>query len=92
MREVLEKCNENTIAALIKHPFEFSSFAIHKNTFKKVGIFDENCIDAYCEDYDYKQRCYLNSIKIESLDKSLERFKLVLTSLKFLQLSILVIT
>ena len=73
MSEILEKCDENTIAALIKHPFEFSSFAIHKKTFKKVGIFDENCIDAYCEDYDYKQRCYLNSIKIESLDKSLER-------------------
>ena len=30
-------------------------------------------VSTYCEDYDYKQRCYLNSIKIESLDKSLER-------------------
>ena len=73
MREMIEKCNENTIAALIKDPFEFSTFALHKKTFKKIGVFDENCIDAYCEDYDYKQRCYLNGVKIESLNKSLEK-------------------
>tara|TARA_B100001939_G_scaffold326515_1_gene320076 strand:+ start:192 stop:959 length:768 start_codon:yes stop_codon:yes gene_type:complete len=73
MREILENCNEKTITSLIKHPFEFSTFAIHKKTFEKIGVFDENCIDAYCEDYDYKQRCYLNGVKIESLNKSLER-------------------
>ena len=36
-------------------------------------MFDENCIDAYCEDADYKQRCYLNEVKIESLNKPVER-------------------
>ena len=73
MIELLERCNENTIAGLIKPGWEFTTFALHKKTFKKIGMFDENCIDAYCEDADYKQRCYLNKIKIESLNKSLER-------------------
>ena len=73
MKELLEKCNENTIATLIKPHFEFSTFALHKKTFIKIGIFDENCIDAYCEDADYKQRCYLNEIKIENLNKPVER-------------------
>ena len=36
-------------------------------------MFDENCIDGYCEDADYKQRCYLNGVKIENLGKSGER-------------------
>ncbi len=73
MKEILDKCDKNTIIGLIKHPFEFSTFAIHKKTFEKIGIFDENCIDAYCEDADYKQRCYLNGIKIKSLNVALER-------------------
>ena len=73
MIELLERCNENTIIGLIKPRWEFATFALHKKTFKKIGMFDENCIDAYCEDADYKQRCYLNKIKIESLNKSLER-------------------
>tara|TARA_Y100000590_G_C15690481_1_gene1003245 strand:- start:1189 stop:1956 length:768 start_codon:yes stop_codon:yes gene_type:complete len=73
MKDMLEKCNENTISTLIKPHFEFSTFALHKKTFTKIGMFDENCIDAYCEDADYKQRCYLNKVKIESLNKSPER-------------------
>ena len=36
-------------------------------------MFDENCIDGYCEDADYKQRCLLNDIKIEHLGKSHKR-------------------
>ena len=68
--ELLEKCNEKTISALIQPNFEFAVFAIlHKKTYIKIGLFDENCIDAYCEDADYKQRCYLNDIKIESLNR-----------------------
>jgi len=73
MEELLEKCNENTISTLIKPHFEFSTFALHKKTFIKIGMFDENCIDAYCEDADYKHRCYLNEIKIENLNKPVER-------------------
>ena len=73
MKELIEKCDENTIASLIKPHFEFSTFALHKKTFIKIGMFDENCIDGYCEDADYKQRCYLNGVKIKSLEKSPER-------------------
>ena len=73
MEELLQKCNENAIASLIKPHFEFSTFALHKKTFIKIGMFDENCIDGYCEDADYKQRCYLNGVKIKSLEKSPER-------------------
>jgi len=73
MEELLEKCNENTIMGLIKPHFDLATFALHKKTFIKIGIFDENCIDGYCEDADYKQRCYLNGVKIENLDKSPER-------------------
>ena len=58
---------------LIKPHFDLATFALHKKTFIKIGIFDENCIDGYCEDADYKQRCYLNEVKIKSLDKSPER-------------------
>ena len=73
MNELLEKCNESTISALIQPNFEFAVFALHKKTYIKIGLFDENCIDAYCEDADYKQRCYLNNIKIESLNTSNSR-------------------
>lgn len=73
--ELIELCDENTIVGLMKPHFEFSTFAIHKQTYKKIGKFDENCIDAYCEDADYKQRCYLNNIKIKSLEKNLNKNK-----------------
>ena len=66
MEELLEKCNENTIMGLIKPHFDLATFALHKKTFIKIGMFDENCIDGYCEDADYKQRCYLNGVKIEN--------------------------
>ncbi len=73
LEQLLEVCNENSIAGLINPHFEFSTFAIHKDTFKKIGRFDENCIDAYCEDTDYKQRCYLNNVEIKSLKKSIDK-------------------
>ena len=75
LEELLENCDENSIAGLLKPHFEFATFAIHKDTFKKIGRFDENCIDAYCEDADYKQRCYLNNIEIKSLKKSFDKNK-----------------
>ena len=73
LEELLKICDENTIAGLIKPHFEFATFAIHKDTYKKIGRFDENCIDAYCEDADYKQRCYLNNVKVKSLNKSFDK-------------------
>ena len=73
LHEIYEKCNENRIVGIIKPYFEFCTFAISKKTFEKIGKFDENCISAYCEDADYKQRCYLDNVEILSLDKSLEK-------------------
>jgi len=73
LEELLKICDENTIAGLIKPHFEFATFAIHKDTYKKIGRFDENCIDAYCEDADYKQRCYLNNVEVKSLNKSFNK-------------------
>jgi len=63
-----DNCNESTICGIFAPFFEFSTFAIHKKTFETIGFFDENCIDVYCEDADYKQRCYLNNIRIQSLN------------------------
>ena len=37
-------------------------------------MFDENCIDAYCEDADYKQRCYLNDVKIDLNGQSVSKY------------------
>ena len=73
LERLLEICDENSIAGLLNPHFEFATFAIQKDTYKKIGKFDENCIDAYCEDADYKQRCYLNNIEVKSLNKSLEK-------------------
>ncbi len=68
--QLFEKCNENTIVGTYDRSFEFSLFAIHKNTFNKVGRFDENCMFVTEEDIDYKIRCKLNNITIDSLNLS----------------------
>ena len=65
--KITEKTNENTICGLFSPFFEFSCFGINRETWKKIGHFDENCIDAYCEDADYKQRCYLSGIAVINL-------------------------
>ena len=68
IKNCYDLCNENTICGVFSPFFEFSTFSIHKDVFNNIGFFDENCIDVYCEDVDYKQRCYLNNIKIMSLN------------------------
>lgn len=65
--ELLEETSDKTITGLLTPYFEFSCFAISKETYKTVGAFDENFIWVYSEDADYKQRCMLNSITINSL-------------------------
>ena len=73
LQELLDKCNENKIAGLLTPFFELATFAFHRKTFIKVGMFDENCIDGYCEAADDKHRCFLNNIEIEHLGKSHKR-------------------
>lgn len=69
--EILEVITEmtapNVIMGTYNNSFEFSLFGIHRDTFNKVGRFDENFIFAGCEDNDYKHRCKLNDVEVISL-------------------------
>jgi len=67
LEALYEKCNPNTIVGTYDNSFDFAVFSLHKNTFHLVGRADENLLFAGCEDDDYKYRCKLNNIKIESL-------------------------
>ena len=62
-----EQCTPDNIAGTYDRAFEFSLFCIHKNTYDKIGMFDENIIQAAYEDNDYKYRCKLNGITISCL-------------------------
>jgi hypothetical protein len=67
---LMEECNPNLICGTYNNSFEFSTYAIHRDTFNKVGRFDENFMFAGCEDNDYKHRCKLNGVGIKSLEVS----------------------
>lgn len=62
-----EQCNPNNIAGTYDRAFEFSLFCIHRDTYKKVGMFDENVIMAAGEDNDYKYRCKLHGVTVSTL-------------------------
>lgn len=64
---ITEMTTPSTIVGTYNNSFEFSLFGIHRETFKKVGRFDENFIFAGCEDNDYKYRCKLNNIEVKCL-------------------------
>jgi hypothetical protein len=65
----IDRCNSpNQICGTYDKSFEFSLFGIHKDTFNKIGRFDENFLLGGCEDNDYKQRCKLNNVNITSLN------------------------
>ena len=61
------QCTPTNIAGTYDRAFEFSLFCIHRDTYKKVGMFDENVIMAAGEDNDYKYRCKLHNVTISSL-------------------------
>jgi hypothetical protein len=67
IEETLEETTEKRITGLLAPHFEFSCFAISKETYKTVGAFDENFLWVYSEDADYKQRCRLMNITVNSL-------------------------
>ena len=60
------------ICGTYNNSFEFSTYAIHRETFSKVGRFDENFMFVGCEDNDYKHRCKLNGVDVQSLGISHE--------------------
>lgn len=63
-------CTPTNIAGTYDRAFEFSLFCIHRDTYKKVGMFDENVIMAAGEDNDYKYRCQLHNVTVSSLNIS----------------------
>jgi hypothetical protein len=67
LEDILAETNEYCLTGIYQPHFEFSCFAINKNTYYNVGQFDENFIYVYSEDADYKQRCMLSGVTINSL-------------------------
>jgi GT2 family glycosyltransferase len=65
-----KQCTPSNIAGTYDRAFEFSLFCIHRDTYKTVGMFDENVIMAAGEDNDYKYRCQLHGVTITSLNIS----------------------
>jgi hypothetical protein len=64
---ITQMTSPDTIVGTYNNSFEFSLYGIHRETFNKVGRFDENFIFAGCEDNDYKHRCKLNNVDIQCL-------------------------
>lgn len=60
----------NNIQGTYDRSFEFSLFGIHRDTYFSVGEFDENFIQAGCEDGDYKHRCKMKGITVGCLGVS----------------------
>lgn len=67
---LLDECNPTTICGTYNNSFEFSTYAIHRDTFEKIGRFDENFLFAGCEDNDYKHRASLVGVDIKTLGVS----------------------
>jgi len=67
LEALYEQCNPTNIAGTYDRAFEFSLFCIHRNTFRTLGVFDENVILAAGEDNDYKYRCKLKGVTVSCL-------------------------
>lgn len=64
---LIENCSPTMLCGTYNNSFEFSTYAIHRDTFNRVGRFDENFMFVGCEDNDYKHRCKLNGIEVTTL-------------------------
>ena len=67
IEDALAETNATCLTGVYQPYFEFSCFGISKETYKYVGMFDENFIYVYSEDADYKQRCFRKNITINTL-------------------------
>jgi len=67
LEALYEQCTPTNIAGTYDRAFEFSLFCIHRDTYRTVGVFDENIIMAAGEDNDYKYRCKLYGVGISCL-------------------------
>ena len=70
LEALYDQCTPTNIAGTYDRAFEFSLFCIHRDTYKTVGMFDENVIMAAGEDNDYKYRCKLHNVTVSSLHVS----------------------
>ena len=67
VKQAYEETSGKMITGLFSPFFEFSTFVITKQVWELVGEFDENFINVYSEDADYKQRCMLSGVTLNSL-------------------------
>jgi hypothetical protein len=64
---LLAECNPDTICGTYNNGFNFSTYAMHRDTFNRIGRFDENFVFVGCEDNDYIHRAKLAGVEIKSL-------------------------
>ena len=67
LEALYNQCTPTNIAGTYDKAFEFSLFCIHKDTYNKIGRFDENFLRGCCEDEDYKYRCRMNGVTVSCL-------------------------
>jgi GT2 family glycosyltransferase len=67
LKALYDQCTPTNIAGTYDRAFEFSLFCIHRDTYKNIGMFDENAIMAAGEDNDYKYRCKLKGVSVSCL-------------------------
>lgn len=68
LEQMWEETDGLSITGALIPYFEFSCFCITKEVWELVGRFDESFWPVYCEDADYKHRCYLAGVSISTLN------------------------
>ena len=53
LKELAEKSKNQNYGIIKGKEFQFDLFLIKDWVIQKIGLFDENCYPAYCEDIDY---------------------------------------
>ena len=66
VKQAYDETSGLMITGLFAPFFEFSTFVITKEVWNKIGSFDENFQYVYSEDADYKQRCMLLGVILNS--------------------------
>lgn len=74
--DAIDYCNPKTIVGGRSDYFFYAFFAIHSNTYEKVGEFDENFLFVTCEDNDYHYRSLLHGIGHVTLNATMSNLHL----------------
>jgi hypothetical protein len=59
-----EYCDSDRVMTTYGNGFGYALFCIHKDTFNKIGRFDENIMYAAYEDADHKVRCSKGNVEV----------------------------